>query len=89
MANGNIMETRHGATIKLSEFKGIQADLVDCGYKLACFDKVEKGHFECPKCAGTHGLDMIYAHPETKHERGFVLCLDCWSVTKLLFIFEN
>lgn len=84
-----IMETRNGTTIKLSEFKGLQEDLIENGYGLIGFDRVETGHFKCPKCNGEHGLDLIYKQPETRQERGFVLCLDCWHITKLLFIYAT
>lgn len=84
-----IMETRNGATIKLSQYQGIQADLLEQGYKLDSRNvaKVKPGHFVCPKCAGEVGIDMVFGHPVTKQERGFVLCMGCYHVTKLIFIY--
>lgn len=71
--------TRLGSTIPLAKFKPLQADLIESGCKL---QTGKPDGFNCPRCDSAHGVDMLYSCDG--NGRGFVLCLSCWHVTKLL-----
>lgn len=73
---------RSGRTISLAKFRALQQDLIDTGYELKNADILL--NWECPQCGFDMGVDLSFMKSD-RSERGFDLCLSCFSVTKLLF----